>query len=211
MKMNHTSRISTMLSTGVLALVMAFGLTSVGIGAASAAAPTTATSKSVVGKSDQGRITSKVIGRTSEGDRVKGSFTPTRFVERDGVLWAKGFLQGKIVNDNGRVTKFSGIRAMPVKKINGQSVADARTSARSANACDILNLVLGPLDLNVLGLEIKLQRVVLDITAVPGAGNLLGNLLCAVAGLLDGGPLAGLLGQLRGLLNQILGALNLGV
>ena len=47
--------------------------------------------------------------------------------------------------------------------------------------------MLGPLDLNLLGLEIHLQRVVLDIVAVAGAGNLLGNLLCAVAGLLDGG------------------------
>jgi hypothetical protein len=50
-----------------------------------------------------------------------------------------------------------------------------------------------------------------DITAEPGPGNLLGNLLCAVVGLLDGGPLAGLLGQLQTLLNQILAALNLGV
>ena len=80
-----------------------------------------------------------------------------------------------------------------------------------AAACDILNLVLGPLDLNVLGLQVSLQRVVLDIVAVAGAGQLLGNLLCAVAGLLDGGPLAGLLGQLSTLLNQILGLLNLGV
>lgn len=212
MKMNHTSRISTTLSTGVLALVMALGLASVGIGAASAATPTTATSKSVVGKSDLGRITSTVVGRTSEGDKVTGSFTPTRFVQRDGVLWAKGFLQGKIHHDNGGVTKFSGIKKMPVKKINGQSVADtARTSARAASACDVLNLVLGPLDLNVLGLEIHLKRVVLDVVAVAGAGQLLGNLLCAVAGLLDGGPLAGLLGQLTTLLNQILAALNLGV
>ena len=205
-----TSRFSTTLTTGVLALVMALGLTSVGIGAASAAAPTAPSSKSVVGKSDQGRITSTVVGRTSEGDKVTGSFTPTRFVERDGVLYAQGFLEGKIQGDNG-VTKFSGIKKMPVKKINGQSATDARTSARAASACDILNLVLGPLDLNVLGLEIHLQRVVLDIVAVAGAGQLLGNLLCAVAGLLDGGPLAGLLGQLSTLLNQILAALNLGV
>jgi hypothetical protein len=204
-----TNRISTTLTTGVLALVMALGLTSIGIGAASAA-PAPSTSKSVVGKSDLGRITSTVVGRTSDGDKVTGSFTPTRFVQRDGALWAKGFLQGKIHGDNGKVTKFSGIKKMPVKKINGQSVTDARTAAR-ASACDILNLVLGPLDLNVLGLEVHLQRVVLDIVAVAGAGQLLGNLLCAVAGLLDGGPLAGLLGQLSNLLNQILAALNLGL
>ena len=51
----------------------------------------------------------------------------------------------------------------------------------------------------------------LDIVAATGAGNLLGNLLCSVTGLLDGGPLAGLLGQLNTLLNQILAALNLGL
>ena len=71
--------------------------------------------------------------------------------------------------------------------------------------------MLGPLDLDLLGLQVHLDKVVLDITAVPGAGNLLGNLLCAVAGLLDGGPLAGLLGQLNSLLQQILDALNLGI
>ena len=204
-----TSRISTALSTGVLALVMAVGLASVGAGAASAASDTTS-SRTVVGKSDQGKMKSTVVGKTSEGEKVTGAFTPTRFVERDGVLWAKGFLQGKIHHDNGTVTKFSGIKKMPVKKINGQSATDARTSGRAA-ACDVLNLVLGPLDLNVLGLEVHLQRVVLDIVAVAGAGQLLGNLLCAVAGLLDGGPLAGLLGQLSTLLNQILAALNLGL
>ena len=206
----RTSRISTTLSTGVLALVMAFGLASVSIGAASAATPDRTSARSVVGKSDAGKITSTVVGKTSDGGKVTGSFTPTRFVERDGVLYAKGFLQGKIKNTDGSTTKFSGIKKMPVKKINGQSATDARTASRAA-ACDILNLVLGPLDLNVLGLEIHLQRVVLDIVAVAGAGQLLGNLLCAVAGLLDGGPLAGLLGQLSNLLNQILAALNLGI
>jgi hypothetical protein len=205
----RNSRFTTALTTGILALVMALGLASVSIGSASAATGSTSP-RSVVGKSDQGKITSTVTGKTSAGDKVTGSFTPTRFVQRDGVLYAQGFLQGKISKADGSVTKFSGIKKMPVKKINGQSVTDARTASRAA-ACDILNLVLGPLDLNVLGLEIHLQRVVLDIVAVAGAGQLLGNLLCAVAGLLDGGPLAGLLGQLSTLLNQILGALNLGV
>ena len=81
----------------------------------------------------------------------------------------------------------------------------AAASGVSAASCDILNLVLGPLDLNLLGLEVHLNQVVLDIVAASGAGNLLGNLLCAVAGLLDGGAL---LGQIAGLLNQILAILN---
>ena len=52
-------------------------------------------------------------------------------------------------------------------------------------SCGILDLVLGPLHLDLLGLVVDLNQVVLDITAVTGAGNLLGNLLCAVVGLLD--------------------------
>ena len=51
--------------------------------------------------------------------------------------------------------------------------------------CQILHLDLGPLSLELLGLNIDLSRVVLDITAESGAGNLLGNLLCGVANLLN--------------------------
>ena len=71
--------------------------------------------------------------------------------------------------------------------------------------------MLGPLDLDLLGLQVHLDKIVLDIVAATGAGNLLGNLLCAITGLLDGGPLAGLLAQLNELLGQILDVLNLGV
>ena len=67
--------------------------------------------------------------------------------------------------------------------------------------------MLGPLDLNLLGLKVHLNRVVLNIEADPGAGALLGNLLCAVAGLLDG---PSLLEQLRlsNVLNRILSILR---
>ncbi|HYP29073.1 MAG TPA: hypothetical protein VE262_20350 [Blastocatellia bacterium] len=51
---------------------------------------------------------------------------------------------------------------------------------------------------------VHLDRIVLDIDAQSGPGNLLGNLLCAVANLLNnGGPLEGI----ARLLNQILGQL----
>ena len=47
--------------------------------------------------------------------------------------------------------------------------------------CSILDLVLGPLDLNLLGLMIHLDRLRLTITAVRG-GGILGDLLCGLAG-----------------------------
>jgi hypothetical protein len=76
--------------------------------------------------------------------------------------------------------------------------------ASAVQQCDVLNLVLGPLNLDLLGLVIQLDTVVLDIFAVPGAGNLLGNLLCAITGLLDA-PTIGQ--QLVNLLNQVLAIL----
>lgn len=73
-------------------------------------------------------------------------------------------------------------------------------------ACNILSLNLGPLHLDLLGLVIDLNPVILNITAQPGPGQLLGNLLCSVAHLLDnGGPLTGI----SALLNQLLGNLGL--
>ena len=53
---------------------------------------------------------------------------------------------------------------------------------------------------------IDLNQVELEITAEQGPGNLLVNLLCAIAGLLDG-PTSPL-GALAGLLNRLLGALG---
>ena len=47
--------------------------------------------------------------------------------------------------------------------------------------CTVLDLVIGPLDLNLLGLMVHLDRVQLRITADPTKG-LLGSLLCSLAG-----------------------------
>ena len=165
--------------------------------------------RGVVAKNPNGKMTSKIVGKASDGSQVSGDFTPLKFLKKDDVSSVKGVVDGLITHPDGSKERFTAIRTFTVKKING-SPLDARHGS-SVAACDILNLVLGPLDLDLLGLQIHLNRVVLDIVAVAGAGNLLGNLLCAVAGLLDGGPLAGLLTQLTDLLNQILDALNLGI
>jgi hypothetical protein len=91
----------------------------------------------------------------------------------------------------------------------GASLSDLVVPAQVGSACDILSLDLGPLNLDILGLVVDLSEVNLDITAVPGPGNLLGNLLCAVAGLLDGPTgIQAILNQIAALLNQILGALG---
>jgi hypothetical protein len=59
-------------------------------------------------------------------------------------------------------------------------VAPGYTQA-PGTTCTILDLELGPLDLNLLGLMIHLDRLRLTITAVRG-GGILGDLLCGLAG-----------------------------
>jgi hypothetical protein len=65
-------------------------------------------------------------------------------------------------------------------------------------ACGILDLALAPINLDVLGLVVETSPICLEITAIPG-GGLLGDLLCSVANLLNGGLSIG----------DILGGLNL--
>jgi hypothetical protein len=116
--------------------------------------------------------------------------------------------KGKLVavaTFKGQVTDAAG-----VARTTKQAVTLPVNVQATANSCPILNLVLGPLDLNLLGLVVHLDKVVLDISAQPGPGNLLGNLLCAVAGLLDGNTgLNALITQIvAAFLNQLLGALG---
>ncbi len=74
-------------------------------------------------------------------------------------------------------------------------------------ACNILNLVLGPLHLNLLGLVVDLNQVVLNVTAQPGAGNLLGNLLCGITNLLNGLAIGPVLANLLNNLTMVLAGL----
>ena len=194
---------------GALALAMMFVIG--GFSAATAVSSDTA-SQGTVAKNVNGKMTSKIVGTASDGSKVTGDFTPLSFVKKDGKQQVKGLVQGVVTHADGTKETFAALRTLQVKKINGKSLSGLTAkSTQSLAACDILHLVLGPLDLDLLGLQIHLDKIVLDIVAATGAGNLLGNLLCAITGILDGGPLAGLLAQLNDLLGQILEALNLGV
>ena len=76
--------------------------------------------------------------------------------------------------------------------------------------CPILNLSLGPIDLTLLGLRVETSPICLDVVAQPG-GGLLGDLLCGVANLLQGGlSLPDILGQLQalGTLGRLLNGLT---
>ena len=194
-----------------LALVVALLSLTLVVGTPVSAGAAVRAPSHTVAKTAAGTMKSYVTGTASHGRRVLGSFTPHKFVNKNGRLWAVGKLNVVTRGPGKDLHRVKYGVALPVKRGSVANVgnfgAGSRTpSAAAGLSCDILNLVLGPLDLNLLGLKVHLDKVVLDITAVPGAGNLLGNLLCAVAGLLDG---TGVLTQVAGLLQQILGVLQL--
>jgi hypothetical protein len=159
-----------------------------------------------VAHNPQGFVRSKIVGQTLKGDRVTGSFTPLGFSKHNGHLRARGLIQGVVHKANGANRTFTVVRSFKVKSMNGTVPGTAPAVAGAGGAaCDILHLVLGPLDLDLLGLQVHLDRVVLDIVAQSGAGQLLGNLLCAVANLLNsGGTLSQLLNRLGAILDQLL-------
>lgn len=120
-----------------------------------------------------------------------GTLTVDRFTRQGDQLFAVGTLTGTLTDSLGTVL--------------GTITQNVQIPLSADGSCQILDLTLGPLDLDLLGLQVHLDTVHLNITAQQGSGNLLGNLLCAVAGLLDGNAS---LNSIVQLLNQILGALG---
>ena len=161
-----------------------------------------------------------VAGTSADGNVFKGTMDVLGFVNDGGVVKAIANLNGTLTSAAGVAQQVANaIVLMPVNTagataggLGGAAPTRAATAAATTASCQILHLDLGPLDLNLLGLNVHLNEVVLDITAVPGAGNLLGNLLCGVANLLNGFNLGNILGTalantLTTLLNNILMAL----
>lgn len=186
----------------ILCVTAATAALAVGLSATAAdaaAVNTSHASRTSAATASPGSMTSTVTGTFNNAQgagKFAGTFSPQKFTVVNGVLEATGLLKGTLTNTNGtRLGTVSQVATIPVNTTG---------TAADPAACNILNLTLGPLNLNLLGLVVTLNQVHLTITAVPGAGNLLGNLLCGVAGLLNSG---GSLSQIATLLNSILALL----
>lgn len=189
-------RLLTGTTATAVALAVALGVSA---GTATAAPAAARPASSAAAPAATKGVVSQVTGSFRNADGVgkfAGTFAPEKFSVAKGVLEATGVLKGTMTNANGS-------RLGTVDRSVTMPVSAAATKA-DPSSCGILNLVLGPLHLNLLGLVVNLNRVHLTITAVSGSGNLLGNLLCAVAHLLDTG---GSLNRIAALLNQILALL----
>jgi hypothetical protein len=153
--------------------------------------------------------TISIHGATKSGKQFNGTYAIQRFVAGANRVNAVGTLKGRL---NGHRVALYNVK-MPA------ALAKAPTNtAQAAAVCTVLNLTLGPIDLNLLGLRVQLfggtspnglppanpQPVTLLITA-DSNGGLLGQLLCGLTQNLGG---TGILGQLSNNLNQLAATLN---
>jgi len=136
-----------------------------------------------------------------------GTFDIKKFEGKNNQLVAIGTLSGTVTDSatGATIGTVSGVKKTINVISGGSQAASASRDVSVSQTCEILNLVLGPLDLDLLGLVVHLDQVVLEITAEGGSGNLLGNLLCAITGLFDS---SGPINIIADLLNSLLDLLN---
>jgi hypothetical protein len=130
-----------------------------------------------------------VTGHLQDGGSFEGTVSNLQASTDDaGNLLISGVLNGTATTPDGQTTQ-----------ITDQAFTTTAT-LQQGSSCDILFFDLGPIHLDLLGLTVDLSQITLDVNAVPGAGNLLGNLLCQITGLLDN---SGSTSQIANLLNQV--------
>jgi hypothetical protein len=150
-----------------------------------------------------------LTGTAKGGKQFTGRYTIERFTARGGKLFAVGTVTGKVGN---KPVRKENVR-MPATLANASAVGKAAQATPPlplpplppGNACSILALDLGPINLNLLGLVVRTNQIQLRIDAVQGAGNLLGNLLCGITGILNPATVANTpVAQLAQVLNALL-------
>ena len=115
---------------------------------------------------------------TTQVGSVTVRLTVNRFVKRGKRLYAVGTAISQFAPTPEQAAKY------PSKTVRRAFTAPVRKLKRVQSAqriCPVLDLTLGPLDLNLLGLMVHLDTVHLTITA-DSNGGLLGSLLCSLAG-----------------------------
>ena len=183
--------IRTRIAAGVTAAAMTsiFGLAGAASAAPSASGPSGQNSGQNLVQNSGQNSGQNVSGQNGSGRQVSGRQAavdvPVTGTLPDGSVFTGRLSQLAASVVNG-VPTLSGV-------ITGTALPDAGTPFTTAilsaqAACPVLTLNLAGLNLNLLGLVVDLAPVNLNIVAVPGAG-LLGDLLCAITGVLDNGIL----------------------
>jgi len=110
---------------------------------------------------------------TASKGKIGVKYTIKKFVRHGNRLVAYGAATPRYISTSGAVTKGRATTFKAAVTVRTRHLA----AQPGATVCPVLDLVLGPLDLNLLGALVHLDQVHVTITADPN-GGLLGNLLC---------------------------------
>ena len=130
----------------------------------------------------------RVQGTLGNGGTFTGFLTITelRLNRNHTRLLASGVLSG--------VARFNGQARQVSQESTNQAITLSDGTVRTQTHeelgyCQILYLEIGPINLELLGVVVIIPNpIIIDVRAYPGPGNLLGNLLCVLAHLLDPRP-----------------------
>ena len=187
---------STTRTVSVLALALAFGAcsdaptTAPANSSTNALTPPPATMARAVTPAPSTTLTN--VPLTDAAGNVVGSFTGTATLSS--LAASGGSLVGNLLLNGTAVV--NGVTTAVTHAVGTAAVTTPGT-------CPVLTLSIGQIHLNLLGLDVTLSAINLDIVAQSGPGQLLGNLLCAVVHLLDGPTSGGVSTALTNLLNTI--------
>jgi hypothetical protein len=133
------------------------------------------------------------INGTLPGGSFTGYLTITDLVLSDDetTLLASGEVQGRSVVNGVRKQIKQTFTNVPVLVSEQQPTAAGEREAAAlpneqTRRCNILFLTIpGGIFLDLLGLQLTIAPITIDLTAVSGRGRLLGNLLCGIVNLLN--------------------------
>ena len=151
-----------------------------------------------------------VSGTLAGGGSFTGTLTATKITidPTTRQLTLTGILNGAATKAGGELVAVTNQTFTAPLSLNEPGTSSSIVRPAAQPSCGILNLVLGPLHLDLLGLVVDLNQVVLNVAGMTGAGNLLGNLVCAVTCLLDLPGAIAAITNILGNINNILSGLT---
>ena len=179
----------------------------------------------------QAVLTLPATGTFPLGGEFRGTISINRFARRGNEIVAIGFVAGVLSRGSNTLgSTVAGEVSWPVRVGSGgvagvsnqapalrrgqpiraawspgaSPVAAAFLPVQAAETCPVLNVALGPNTVDLLGFQVALSGVTLDLTGVTGTP--LGDLVCAASDLL--GNVAGLVNLLNSILGLVTGLLG---
>jgi hypothetical protein len=173
----------------------------------------------------QGSLKLPITGAAVNGGSFSGTVALSKFETRGDQIVAIGFISGTLSNRTrtlgtalvGEVAIPVTVRARGVSTIKGPQLMQPQlrrvalsTAAApelrlvQAASCPVVDIVLGPFTVNVLGVDVAIQPI--DLQLEGQQGTPLGDLVCQANALI--GNVAGLVGVVNSILGLLLGLLG---